>query len=60
MNAREWDLIMMEVDMEWEELMRTFEEEWQGERLRMKNEVENGTIPETTEPLLGQEGTELP
>lgn len=53
MNAREWDLIMLEVEQEWEELMRTFEEEWIGERAKMM-EMQNGA-----EKVHGQEGTEL-
>lgn len=53
MNAREWDLIMLEVEQEWEELMRTFEEEWIGERAKMM-EMQNGA-----EKVYGQERTEL-
>ena len=54
MNAREWDLIMLEVEQEWEELMRTFEEDWLGERAKMM-ERQNGAETQ----VYGQEGREL-
>ena len=53
MNARDWDLIMLEVETEWEEFMRTFEEEWIGERARM-TEQNYGTTE-----VHSQEGPEL-
>ena len=53
MNAREWDLIMLEVDQEWEELMRVFKKEWVGERAKMM-EMQNGT-----EKIHGQEEPKL-
>ena len=54
MNAREWDLIMLEVDTEWEELMKVFNEEWIGERARMMEQTYG-----TKEQVHGQEGAEL-
>ena len=54
MNAREWDLIMLEVDEEFAELMRTFEEDWIGERAKL---MERGNGEKAQ--VHGQEGREL-
>jgi len=51
MNAREWEIMLLEVEQEFAEVMAEFEREWMGERMDMM-EAQYG-VPQ--ENKLGQE-----
>ena len=54
MNAREWEIMLLEVEQEFAELVAEFEREWMGYRMELL-EAQNGV----QEEVHGQEGRQL-